>query len=361
MLFSRQRARPLPLIVDVLALIWSSLFLPPFLRQNLATAEMDLVAVERMREYSEFPHEDEEILDNPRVGSLVEATNVAVSDPLPLTWQGVTLRYRPEDSTAPPALASLDLAVRAGAKVGILGRTGSGKSSILNTTLGFYRFDGSVYVGELGVRTAPSLSTVRSRVTTILQEGMLFDGTVRENLLGFPEMPSSERLCRAWRMYGRGVASPLALHSINRFLEETGEEQDVRCRRALERVGLGNVDSLAARVQSGGENWSAGERQLLCLARALLHATGVVFLDEMTSKVDRAADATIHDILFDLPATVVCIMHRLDHIRRFDHVIVLAQGRVVEQGPPEELLTHRQSQLFIRAQQEREARAERDE
>jgi ATP-binding cassette subfamily C (CFTR/MRP) protein 1 len=265
---------------------------------------------------------------------------------------GVWLRYTPH---LPWVLQGLALRVPAGAKVAIVGRTGAGKSSFLQALLRMYPYErGAIRVSGRELQSLPA-SASRRMVTPLLQDGWLFSGTVRENLLG-----------------PRAAASPAGSTSSNGASAGTSGRTggaDAAVWAALRAAGL---EAAVVRLRQGleeplsehGGNVSAGERALICLARALLHRCesgglsggarygadaaalpdrtggggGLVVCDEPTAQVDVAADAAVHDTLLGLPDTLLCICHRLTYVPRFDLVAVIENGRCVEVGPPAQLL-----------------------
>jgi len=300
----------------------------------------------------------------------------------------VWLRYGPG---LPDVLRGLDLRVPRGAKVALLGRSGAGKSTVMQALMRLYPFHG----GEVRVcgdsAAAVPAAALRAHVTALLQDGWLFAGTLRENLLGPdaataaavaaalpPPSPVQRRSqLAAAAVRPASIAPEISLPRMSaapahaaliagasvcagvgpgcfeeaESLEvrdgaggtEEGSPLDPELWAVLHRVSLaaairalpGGLDSP---VSEGGGNWSAGERALLCLARALLHrrlhGTRVVLCDEPTASVDLAADAVVHETILGLPDTVLCICHRLRYVPRFDLVAVVDGGRVVELGPP---------------------------
>lgn len=258
----------------------------------------------------------------------------------------VSLRYEDQrgrsacasrDASGPPALDDVSLHLPAGSRVGICGRTGSGKSSLLGALAALYQYEGVITLDGDDLQSHTPAS-VRRTVCAMLQEAQLFSGTVRENVCG-PLVTATDD--DVWRVLHRvGIAG------------SSGE-------------GVEHINTLDDVVEAGGSNFSSGQRQLLSLARALLaheHSARLFVFDEASSKVDAAADAVVHDAMLSLPCTVITILHRLDHISRFDVVVVMDAGRVVEQGPPGALLadpTSRLSSLVKSAQQQREHQPQR--
>ena len=218
----------------------------------------------------------------------------------------MTFRYAPD---ARPAVADLDLTVRAGERIAVVGTSGAGKSTLAKLVGRFYDpTAGIVVIDGQDLRTVQSES-LRRHVIVVPQEGFLFDGTIADNItLGRPGASRAEvdAACRAL-----GFAEVLA------------------------RIPGG----LDARVANRGLTLSSGQRQLVALARTFLADPSVVVLDEATSNLDPATDALVETALSGLLAsrTAIVIAHRVGTALRADRVIVMEHGVVVEQGPPEAL------------------------
>ncbi|XP_050294676.1 ATP-binding cassette subfamily C member 4-like [Anthonomus grandis grandis] len=211
------------------------------------------------------------------------------------------LRYTPD---APPSIKDLNAQLRSGEKVGIVGRTGAGKSSLVATLFRLAPVEGRVEIDELDTANV-GLKALRSSISIIPQVPTLFSASLRYNLDPF-EKCSDEEL---WK--------------------------------ALERVELKQSGvSLNATVSEGGANFSAGQRQLICLARAIVRNNKILVMDEATANVDQHTDSLIQSTIRDAfkDRTVITIAHRLNTIIDSDRVMVMDHGEAVEFDSPHLLL-----------------------
>jgi len=243
--------------------------------------------------------------------------------------EGLTARYAPH---LPPVLKSVSFSVKAGEKIGICGRTGSGKSTL---ALSFFRFieaeAGRIVIDGLDISKL-DLACLRSRLTIIPQESVLFSATIRWNLDPFSEHDDS-RIWDALRRVGMAAPSVDLSHSGsqagNPSCGSTGQD-------------LQFITSLDMEVKEGGKNFSTGQRQLLAIARAILKLenSALLILDESTASLDAESDekiqATIRSEMGD--STILCIAHRLKTIIDYDKVLVLSDGEVLEFDEPWKLL-----------------------
>ncbi|KAG8512068.1 Multidrug resistance-associated protein 7 [Galemys pyrenaicus] len=260
---------------------------------SFTKTEAMLVSVERLEEYScELPQE-------PQGPSLQLGTGWLTQGSV--EFQDVVLVYR---AGLPNALDGVTFRVQPGEKLGIVGRTGSGKSSLL---LVLFRLlepsSGRVLLDGVDTRQL-ELAELRSQLAIIPQEPFLFSGTVRENL------------------------------------DPWGRHQDRVLWQALEQCHLseviGSLGGLDGEVGEGGRSLSLGQRQLLCLARALLTDAKILCIDEATASVDQKTDQLLQQTICRRFAnkTVLTIAHRLNTILNSDRVLVLQAGRVVELDSP---------------------------
>lgn len=229
----------------------------------------------------------------------------------------------------PPVLKGLTFGVKRNERIGVVGRTGAGKSSL---TLALFRFlearSGTIHIDGLDISKI-KLHDLRSRLAIIPQDPVLFSGTVRSNLDPFDKHTDAElrdSLERVHLIRGTdGTVTPLPASSANSDAAVAGNA---------------NVfNDLTSPISEGGLNLSQGQRQLLCLARAIVARPRLMFLDEATSAVDMATDALIQRSIREefTDTTLLVIAHRLSTIADFDRILVLSDGKVAEYGSPREL------------------------
>jgi ATP-binding cassette, subfamily B, multidrug efflux pump len=210
---------------------------------------------------------------------------------------------------AEPILRGVDLRVPRGATVAVVGATGSGKSTVIKLLTRLYeRTRGTIAIDGTDVRDLP-LSDLRSRITVVSQDVMLFAGTLDENI---------------------ALGKPYDRARLEEAVRRVGLE------RALARRG----DDVTARVAERGANFSAGERQLVAFARALLRDPEILILDEATAHVDPEAEELIERGVHELMKgrTTLVIAHRLSTIRNADLIVVMDKGVIIEQGTHAELV-----------------------
>ncbi|KAK5989321.1 ABC multidrug transporter B [Cladobotryum mycophilum] len=225
-----------------------------------------------------------------------------------ITFEGISASY---NSPLEPVLKNISVSINDGEKVAICGRTGSGKSSLISTLLRMLEVDsGTMTIDGIDISTLPR-QEIRSRLNTLPQEPFFLEGSVRENL-DPAESASDERMVEVLRNVG---------------LWEQFESND----------GLdGDMDE---------EMLSHGQRQLFCLARAVIKPGKILIMDEATSSVDSETDDLMQEIIRKefRGRTVISIAHKLQTILDFDRVILLQKGQIIEIGSPRELLESEES------------------
>jgi len=220
----------------------------------------------------------------------------------------VTFRYRP---AAAPALRGVDLSLRAGEVVGIVGRSGSGKSTLTTLVQRLHLpQEGRVLIDDIDTGLIDA-AQLRRQVGVVLQDNVLFHRSLRENIAITDPAAPIEQVVQAARLAG-----------AHDFISELPEGYDTI-------------------VGEQGSSLSGGQRQRVAIARALFGDPRILILDEATSALDYESEAALHRNMASIcrGRTVLIIAHRLSAVRRTDRVVVMDAGRVVEQGPHEELLT----------------------
>jgi ABC-type multidrug transport system fused ATPase/permease subunit len=237
----------------------------------------------------------------------------------------------------PPVLKGLTFSINRNERVGVVGRTGAGKSSL---TLALFRFlearSGSVFIDGLDISKI-KLHDLRSRLAIIPQDPVLFSGTVRSNLDPFDHHTDTElrdSLERVHLIGGSTHTPSVAGDAATASGSTTPVESTITTPKNTNLFA-----DLSSAISEGGLNLSQGQRQLLCLARAIVARPRVMVLDEATSAVDMHTDALIQRSIREefTDATLLVIAHRLSTIADFDRVLVLSDGRVAEFGTPREL------------------------
>jgi ABC-type multidrug transport system fused ATPase/permease subunit len=237
----------------------------------------------------------------------------------------------------PPVLKGLTFSINRNERIGVVGRTGAGKSSL---TLALFRFlearSGSVFIDGLDISKI-KLHDLRSRLAIIPQDPVLFSGTVRSNLDPFDHHTDTElrdSLERVHLIGGSTHTPSVAGDAATASGSTTPVESTIATPKNTNLFA-----DLSSAISEGGLNLSQGQRQLLCLARAIVARPRVMVLDEATSAVDMHTDALIQRSIREefTDATLLVIAHRLSTIADFDRVLVLSDGRVAEFGTPREL------------------------
>ena len=224
-----------------------------------------------------------------------------------LVAHDVTFGYA---GTSRPALSHLSLAIPHGERLALVGPTGAGKSTVAKLLARLYDPDtGYVAYADVDLRLA-SLASLRERVVVVPQEGFLFGGTIRDNI----------RVARASSTDDEVTAALASIGVLDRFAELP--------------------DGLETEVRERGSRLSAGERQLVSLARAALVDPSVLVLDEATSNLDPGTEAVVEQALERLMEgrTVIVVAHRLSTVRRADRIAVIDHARLTELGTHDELV-----------------------
>ncbi|KAL7601111.1 hypothetical protein Lser_V15G27402 [Lactuca serriola] len=261
--------------------------------------ENRMVSVERIKQFTNIPSEAEWVKkDSAPPSNWPSHGNVELKD--------LQVRYRPN---TPLVIKGITLSIRGGEKIGVVGRTGGGKSTLIQVLFRLVEpSGGSIIIDGINISTL-GLHDLRSRFGIIPQEPILFEGTVRSNI------------------------DPIGQHS------------DEEIWRSLERCQLSDVvaskpGKLDSAVVDNGDNWSVGQRQLLCLGRVMLKHSRLLFMDEATASVDSQTDAVIQRIIREdfADCTIISIAHRIPTVMDCDRVLVIDAGYAKEFDKPSRLI-----------------------
>ncbi|TXG67672.1 hypothetical protein EZV62_008947 [Acer yangbiense] len=271
---------------------------------NLCNMENKIISVERMLQYTSIPSEPPLVIEENRPDRCWPSHGeVDIRD--------LQVRYAPQ---MPLVLQGLTCTFAGGTKTGIVGRTGSGKSTLIQTLFRIVEpAAGQITIDGINI-SAIGLHDLRSRLSIIPQDPTMFDGTVRSNL-----------------------------DPLEEYTEENIWEALDKCQLGDEvRNKEGKLDS---KVTENGENWSMGQRQLVCLGRVLLKKSKVLVLDEATASVDTATDNLIQQTLRQhfTDCTVITIAHRITSVLDSDMVLLLSLGLIEEYDSPTKLLEGKSS------------------
>ncbi|XP_056647583.1 probable multidrug resistance-associated protein lethal(2)03659 [Diorhabda sublineata] len=258
--------------------------------------ENQMTSVERVQEYADLPTEQDSLRIDPRKYWPERGQ---------IKFENVFLKYAPDESCV---LNNLNFDVKSSEKVGIVGRTGAGKSSIIQALFRLAHIDGKILIDNIDTGVI-KLEKLRSKISIIPQEPILFSGTLRKNLDPFDEYSDEE----LWQVL-----------------------EKVELRNAVDELPSG----LESKIAEGGINFSLGQRQLLCLARAIIRNNKILVLDEATANVDPMTDEIIQSTIKEKfeNCTVLTIAHRLHTIMDSDKILVMEGGEAVEFGHPYSLL-----------------------
>nr|XP_034320755.1 multidrug resistance-associated protein 1 isoform X2 [Crassostrea gigas] len=278
--------------------------------QSVSEMEMNIVSAERAEEYTRLAPEAEWIepgsrppLSWPEVGRLV--------------FKSYTTRYR---QGLDLVLRGLNCEISGGEKIGIVGRTGAGKSSV---TLAMFRIvepaGGKIEIDDVSI-SSMGLHDLRSKITILPQDPVIFSGTLRSNLDPLQRFSDHD----LWTAIERAHLKDFVNSCVGNLQYECGE---------------------------GGQNFSVGQRQLVCLARTLLHKTKILILDEATAAVDVETDELIQKTIKTefRECTVLSIAHRLNTVMDYDRIMVMDKGLIVEFDSPQKLLDDKSGVFYSMA------------
>lgn len=303
--------------------------------RNLTMLESQMMSVQRVTEITDIELESKgkmpremdkagEALKLPSKLNLRQSPvseNALISDGWPwkggISFKNVSMKYSP---SSPLVLNRVSLSVPPGSTLGVVGRTGSGKSSLLLTLFRIVEIEseGTIEIDGVDIRSV-SIKQLRENLAIIPQDPVLFAGTLASNLDANGKATSEDM----WKALE--AASP----DLARQFKATG--------------------GLNSEISEGGGNLSQGQRQLICLARALLKKSKILVLDEATSSVDVQTDQQVQDTIrkefVDKGVSVITVAHRLDTVLGYDKIAVLGEGKLLEYGSPSDLLEIQNGEL----------------
>jgi ABC-type multidrug transport system fused ATPase/permease subunit len=254
--------------------------------------EMDFTSVERVIELLDIEKEAPGVVDPPAHWPTYSGD---------IEFEDATIRYAPN---LEPALQNITLKIPAGSNTAVIGRTGSGKSTLALSLLATIAAEsGTIRIDGIDISTV-NKQALRSRVTFLAQEPVLFSGSMRKNL------------------------DPLEEYS------------DAACESVLSKIAGNHHWTLSTNIEGGGKGLSQGQRQLVGLARAMLRRSPVLIMDEATASIDFETAQRIQSVLREemKHSTVITIAHRLEAVKNADYCIVLGKGKLVKAGKAVDML-----------------------
>ncbi len=298
------------------------------LSAKYAVMQSAMAASERIMVLLDVDETDAPVADSAELAATTEPESDA--EPAAVRFDDVHFSYREGEKV----LDGVSFTIPRGQTLAVVGATGSGKSTIIKLLARLYEIQrGAIALGGRDIRTMPA-GELRRRITVVSQDVFLFSGNVADNVrLGNPEADDDairqalERV-GGYRMLERRISARVSPGGDSDSGDETGS-------------GAGGDDPIHLEISERGGNFSAGERQLLAFARALVRDPDLLILDEATAHVDPEAEGWIEQGVAELMRgrTTLVIAHRLSTIRNADQILVMARGHIVERGTHEELIT----------------------
>ena len=287
--------------------------------EQASQVERSLVSLERCDAFTKLPSENYE-------DEKLQESNYSLSDTSwpsngKVAFENFSIKYRDDCDLA---LKNINLEINPGEKVGIIGRTGSGKSSL---TLSLFRvieaFEGKIEIDGENICDIP-LKKLRRSLSIVPQEPFLLEGTLKTNLDPLNLYTDSE------------LEEVLKIVKLYEMLEHD---------KANQKTVLIGLDT---KIKEYGNNLSFGCRQLLCFARAILRKSKIIILDEATSSVDQKTEEIITNAIDTIfkDSTVITIAHRISTVKSCDKVIVMDDGQIVEVGKPDELIKNQKGKFY---------------
>ncbi|KAF5269302.1 hypothetical protein FQR65_LT02603 [Abscondita terminalis] len=272
--------------------------------RQLTDLENYMISVERVLNYNSIKHERDLTNKNKPPKSWPESGAII--------FENVSLSYSADSLV----LKNLNFIIRSEEKVGIVGRTGAGKSSIISAIFQMFEIEGKIIIDGVNIKEI-GLHDLRKKISIIPQNPVIFAGSIRKNLDPFDER-SDEVLWKAL--------------------------EDVKMKDAVKALNL----DLQMEISEGGANLSVGQRQLICLARAIIRNNKILIMDEATANVDSETDVVIQETIRKKfsKCTVLTVAHRLQTVIDSDRILVLDDGEIVEFDDPHVLLQNPNSVFY---------------
>mmetsp|Transcript_32813 Transcript_32813/g.52531 ORF Transcript_32813/g.52531 Transcript_32813/m.52531 type:complete len:1421 (+) Transcript_32813:30-4292(+) len=344
-----------------------------FLIRQKSMLEETIVAVERIDQYLDIPKERPfEIAETKPADSWPSRGDIRFSN--------VYMKYR---ENLDYILKGLSFEIHGGEKVGVIGRTGAGKSSLFVTLLRMVEIDETkpdsfieiddVDIGKIGLRD------LRKNISVIPQDPILFTGTIRFNLDPFDERSDEELIQSLKSCHIYPALKRMAIEAEIRKKNEKMEEEEKKSKEGgkeqkeaeqeeeakydppkseqeedaqevkidIDALEYKDVDVLTYEVETNGSNFSLGQRQLLCMARAIVRNSKIILLDEATSSVDPKTDKLIQGTIREVfnKNTILTIAHRIDTILDYDKILIMESGKILEFDSPANLLNDEESKF----------------
>ncbi|SCU77356.1 LAME_0A00826g1_1 [Lachancea meyersii CBS 8951] len=289
-----------------------------------SNVEMNMNSVERLQEYMDIEQEPHYQSTHNPPPEWPNQGKIEVND--------LSLRYAPH---LPQVIKNVSFTVESNAKVGIVGRTGAGKSTIITALFRFLDPDsGYIKIDNVDI-TSIELKRLRQSITIIPQDPTLFSGTVKSNLDPYDEYTDKQIF--------------EALKRVNLVTQEELDNAGTESSDASSvQSNINKFLSLDNEITEGGNNLSQGQRQLVCLARSLLRSPKVILLDEATASIDYTSDARLQQTIREefSSSTILTIAHRLRSIIDYDKILVMDAGEVKEYDHPYSLLLNKNSIFY---------------
>ncbi|CAD8187875.1 unnamed protein product [Paramecium pentaurelia] len=276
---------------------------------TLSTLENNMISFERCLEFTKIPQE-------------INTPTLKVEPDWPkqglISFNNLSVKYRPD---LPLALKNFSYKINNNEKIGIVGRTGAGKSTLALSLLRLLEAqEGQILIDNIDISQI-SLQILRNSITSIQQDSVIFNGSIRQNLDPFQQHDDD---------------------SIRQVLNDC-------CLTNL----INQRNGLNTRINESGDNLSAGEKQLMCIARAILKRAKLVLIDEATANIDFETEQKIQKVISDQfsNCTVLIIAHRINTIMLCDKILVIDNGILVEEGSTQDLVNN-PSSIFYNIYQE---------